>query len=476
MSMFKGFKGIVVAGRRDRRARTVRCRGSAQSSLPAFPGAQGYGSKTRHAYAGSPTPTVYRVTNLNDSGSGSLRAALTAGEPRVVICEVSGYVSLSGPIDIKSPYLYFAGETCPSPGLTVRNDWIYVNATHDVVLRHIRVRSTNLGGSSPLSSRGGLGIIFGSYNVVIDHCSVSWHTDDGLQAYGAGTRDSTYSNCIVSEGLYVDYENSGSAGLVAVGGSGVLERVSYIRNLSAHTARRNGVLQTQNTTTAYVNNLHYNWADRYSTSYIGTTNNGPAAPVYSAVVGNKYVQGANADLAQGDNYGILFWGDYRAGKDILTAASRLYVADISVVGSKVIPYKNLGTFDPLINTPPAQLQGILSQISVLPSSEVEAYVLANAGARPADRDSHDARIVNEVKTRTGRLKGYTQWGEGSPGAWPSLATSFNALTLPQNPHAVTSSGYTNLEIWLHSFAVQAQGGTSSPSAVPSAPVGVRISG
>src|SRR4029450_2980811 len=103
-------------------------------------------------------------------------------------------------------------------------------------------------------------------------------------------------------------------------------------------------------------------------------------------------------------------------------------------------------------------------------------MLANAGARPANRDSHDARIVNEVKTRTGGLKSYTQWGEGSPGAWPSLATSFNALTLPQNPHAVTSSGYTTLEIWLHGFAVQVQGGTSSPSALPSAPVGVRISG
>ena len=64
--------------------------GHAQSTLPAFPGAQGFGSKTRHAYAGGAAPTVYRVTNLNDSGAGSLRAALTAAGPRIVIFEVSG--------------------------------------------------------------------------------------------------------------------------------------------------------------------------------------------------------------------------------------------------------------------------------------------------------------------------------------------------------------------------------------------------
>jgi hypothetical protein len=251
--------------------------GHAQSTLPAFPGAQGFGSKTRHAYAGGAAPTVYRVTNLNDSGAGSLRAALTAAGPRIVIFEVSGYISLSSNIGIKNPYLYVAGETAPSPGITLRNDYIYV-ATHDVVIRHLRVRSSNVGGSTPLGGRGGLSIEQGAYNVVIDHCSVSWHTDDGLSTFHNTTRDSTYSNCIVSEGLYVDYYNSGSGALVAVGGAGKLERISYIRNLSAHTARRNGGQVYQQTVTALINNVNYNWAGWASTFFVGTADNGPAAP------------------------------------------------------------------------------------------------------------------------------------------------------------------------------------------------------
>jgi hypothetical protein len=84
----------------------------------------------------------------------------------------------------------------------------------------------------------------------------------------------------------------------------------------------------------------------------------------------------------------------------------------------------------------------------LTSASVEAFVLANAGARPADRDAVDTRIVQEVRSRTGRfVKTQTDVG-----GWPTLAVNARALTLPQNPHAVTASGYTNLEIWLHGHA------------------------
>src|SRR6476659_10155603 len=81
-----------------------------QSGVPVVPGGFGFGMQTRAAYGGSVAPTVYRVTNLNDSGAGSLRAALTASGPRVVIFEISGYIDLQSPIVVTSPYLTVAGQ------------------------------------------------------------------------------------------------------------------------------------------------------------------------------------------------------------------------------------------------------------------------------------------------------------------------------------------------------------------------------
>ena len=101
--------------------------GFAQSpGLPVFPGAQGFGSTTRAAYGGSVAPVILRVTNRNDSGAGSLRAALTDPRPRVVIFEVSGTIALQSIINIMSPYLTVAGATAPSPGISVRDDAIQV--------------------------------------------------------------------------------------------------------------------------------------------------------------------------------------------------------------------------------------------------------------------------------------------------------------------------------------------------------------
>src|SRR3954469_1907589 len=94
--------------------------GSRVSSLPVFPGAEGFGTTTRAAYGGATAPTVYRVTNLNDSGTGSLRAALTATVPRVVIFEISGTIPLASPVVIISPYLTVAGATAPAPGVTLK--------------------------------------------------------------------------------------------------------------------------------------------------------------------------------------------------------------------------------------------------------------------------------------------------------------------------------------------------------------------
>src|ERR1043166_1194378 len=87
---------------------------SAVSAQPVVPGGAGYGMETRAAYGAGSDPTIYRVTNLNDSGRQSLREALEATGPRIVIFEISGTITLNSEIGINSPYLTVAGQTAPS--------------------------------------------------------------------------------------------------------------------------------------------------------------------------------------------------------------------------------------------------------------------------------------------------------------------------------------------------------------------------
>jgi hypothetical protein len=119
-----------------------------QADLPVFPGAQGFGTLTPAGRGGA----VIRVTNLNNSGPGSLRDALLATGPRVVVFEIAGVIQLSTPITVVSPYLTVAGQTAPAPGVTLRGSPLRV-ATHDVLVQHIRSRPGEGPRFSPKNAR-----------------------------------------------------------------------------------------------------------------------------------------------------------------------------------------------------------------------------------------------------------------------------------------------------------------------------------
>ena len=168
----------------------------AQSSgLPVVPNASGFGMTTRAAYGGAADPTIFRVTNLNDRGPGSFREALEATVPRVVIFEISGTIALQSPIAVRAPYLTVAGQTAPSPGITVRNYEVEIYA-HDVLLQHFRART----GAQP----GGVAAdnvpiyLSNPSNVVLDHMSISWSAHVNLGLTGTNV---TAWQCFVTEGL-----------------------------------------------------------------------------------------------------------------------------------------------------------------------------------------------------------------------------------------------------------------------------------
>src|SRR5687768_16161898 len=132
--------------------------------VKAFPDAIGFGTNTRGGRGGQ----IIYVTNLDDSGNGSLRSALTASGPRLVLFRVSGTITLEGDIRIKEPYLTIAGQTAPGEGVQIRGAHIRIEI-HDVIIRYLKVRSGDLENASTEENRDAITIndFDQAYNIVI---------------------------------------------------------------------------------------------------------------------------------------------------------------------------------------------------------------------------------------------------------------------------------------------------------------------
>jgi hypothetical protein len=142
-------------------------------TIPAFPGAEGFGKWSQGGWGGD----VYVVTNLNDSGPGSLRKGVEAGGPRTVVFEVSGTIFLDDFLIITNPHITIAGQTAPGDGICVAGYPLIIEAEHSII-RYIRCR---LGDNEDCGSADSISIR--SDNVIIDHCSASWSVDEVLNTY-----------------------------------------------------------------------------------------------------------------------------------------------------------------------------------------------------------------------------------------------------------------------------------------------------
>jgi len=128
-SLFLLVLAVLLVAVREAPQQTV------QRTVPVFPGAQGFGVETSAGRFGR----IHRVVNLQDHGPGSLRAALEAPEPRIVVFEVAGEVELATDLVVRTPFLTLAGQTAPGPGITLRGAGLRV-ASHDILIQHLRIR------------------------------------------------------------------------------------------------------------------------------------------------------------------------------------------------------------------------------------------------------------------------------------------------------------------------------------------------
>jgi hypothetical protein len=366
------------------------CLGATEHVLPVFPGAHGFGTDTPAGGNGR----VIRVTNLEAEGPGSLRAALEADGPRIVVFEVGGVIDLKKrELRISRPYLTLAGQTAPSPGITIIRGAVYI-VTHDVLIQHIRVRPGDAGepkrsGWQPdgISTSGG-----NAYNIVIDHCSISWAVDENLSASGPGTQGPqatshriTFSNCIIAEGLDDSSHEKGrhSKGTLI---HDFCRDIAVIGNLYAHNARRNPYFKAH-TTGVIVNNVIYNpGSTAIQLDYVrGEWRSSGLGPrnCRVSVVGNVLIHGQNTSRKLA----------------LVSSRGDAYLEDNVALNRDGGPAPMTRGRIVELQEKPVWPDGLRP----LPSEAVVDYVSKHAGARPRDRDDIDKRIIRDFLNRQGRI-------------------------------------------------------------------------
>jgi hypothetical protein len=328
----------------------------------AFPGAEGFGAYTTGGRSG----TVYEVTNLNDSGSGSLRDAVS-GSNRTIVFRVSGYINLQSALKINGNSITIAGQTAPGDGICVR-DYPAIVEGDNMIIRYMRFR---LGDKYNLTSSDAIDIN-DQKNVIIDHCSISWGVDECASWYG--NEDVTIQWSIIGEGL--NYNMHSMGGLW--GGQS-----TYHHNLIHSCGSRHPkfAYTYDEDITDHRNNVIYNWD--YESAYCSPTGR-------VNIVANYYKYGPSTNSSVKHR---IVYSEYDT--------KRLYIADNYVFGYPDVTADNWnGGVDgvPIRHNEPFPAPAIAYQTA----EESYESVLEHVGAS-LQRDSVDLRVINNVLNGTGSI-------------------------------------------------------------------------
>jgi pectate lyase len=419
----------------------------ADSDLPAFPGAEGFGAATPGGRGGQ----VLFVTNLNDSGPGSLREACEAHGPRIVLFKVSGTIALEREIVVTEPFLTIAGQTAPGDGICLRDASLGV-ATHDVVIRHLRSR---LGDVTKRQSDA-FDVLNGARNVVFDHLSATWSIDEALSLSG-NNQFVTIQWCLIGESLRLSKHAKGAHGF------GSLARangpVTFHHNLWIHNDARNPRLGdnygrgSSSPTFDVRNNVIYDY---------GATASGLTQGVLKVNYVGNYIRPGPSSLAKTP----ITVGPERSSMDF-------YIRDNVDEGNEERTRDNTQFFN-LVEANGKRIVRTIDQpfaapkVTTLPATEALERVLADVGASRPKRDAVDTRLVNDVRARSGSLIN----SQTQVGGWPELKSTAtpedtdqdgvpDAFEIehglkPKDPKDAANrapSGYTWIEEYINSLAM-----------------------
>lgn len=363
---------------------------------------------------------VIRVTTLAGDGEGSFKAAVTARGPRIVVFEVGGVIDLGGQtLRITEPFLTIAGQTAPSPGITLIRGGIDIS-THDVIVRHIRVRPGEAG--APKRSGRDFDSIatIGARDVIVDQCSLTWGTDENLSASGprftgatpdewrAGTSHRiTFTNNLIAESLAYATHAKGEHSK----GSLIHDNASDIlihRNIYAHNVERNPLFKG-GVRGAITNNLIYNPGHR-AIHYNLMANEWGSQPFQTGrmtVIGNALRGGNDTD----PDLPLVMLGGH--------GDLALYLRDNIAVDRHGSPLPMTGLYTSgraafRMSSRPLDLP---PGLALMAARDVERTLLTTVGARPWDRDAHDVRILADIAEGRGEVID----SEAEVGGYPVVA-------------------------------------------------------
>jgi hypothetical protein len=444
------------------------------TSILAFPHAEGGGKYAEGGRGG----TVYNVTNLSDDGKdGSFRYAVNQVGRRIVVFNVSGTIKLTSKLTISHPYLTIAGQTAPGNGITIRDYPVYITASN-IIIRFIHFRM----GDVTDQQDDALGAQ-GTTNVIVDHCTMSWSTDECGSFYN--NTDFTLQWCILSESLRNSVHEKGSHGYGGIWGG---DNASFHHNLLADHDSRNprfdhDCISALRGPIDFENNVIYNWGSNGSyggeNRQINIVNNyyksGPATSakyrIFNAVA---YDSIGFCDVEYNTAGSYYVSGNYVNGYSAVTADNW---------SNNGVQLRSGGTaaFATFISKCKASSPFSVTAITAQTAEEAYASVLSYSGAS-LSRDAIDKRIVTEVTNGTYTYTGSNGSTNGlidsqsDVGGWPETAGEIQATStlvdsdkdgMPddwEDAHGLnknsatdgattTLSGgtYTNLEVYLNSL-------------------------
>jgi hypothetical protein len=363
-----------------------------QAKIPAFPGAEGGGMYSFGGRGGK----VLVVTNLNDSGPGSFRAACETSGPRVVIFNVAGIIRLKNRIVIRAPYITISGATAPGDGVCIAGNTVELE-THDIVIRHMRFRRGALDASERNDSIGGNPV----GNLIIDHVSASWGLDENMSMYrhmyqppGGGkelklpTVNVTIQHSIFSEALNLYHHAFGST----IGGL----NSTFHHNLWASNTGRNPSVGMYGDFT-FANNAIFNYRHRTvdggdHRSFFNIINNyfkpGPGTPDGPIAYRLLKPESERSKTAV-DNFGKAYVdGNIVEGHDRVTRDNWDGGVQPDSEGAVQAILRKIRVKEPFKH----------ASITIQPAEDAWEFVLENAGATLPKRDAVDKRVTKMVRT------------------------------------------------------------------------------